>query len=218
MLKQLFASMHDVLDDVMRSYPAASAAERHELHKKLEVLRTMSDSLIEEWLQFEEKMTAFLENLDTGKTYGGLSDANVPGNFGNFPDGEAAESFKKGQGYYQLYMFDKAIREFEKVVNQHPDFCLARLFLAMGHLRSGNDTEAYRHFKLITSLTDQAQIKSISYNAMGCIQAKNANLDQARELFEKAHQADPSSPEPMINMEICMSHQENAGSDSGFVL
>jgi hypothetical protein len=43
-------------------------------------------------------------------------------------------------------------------------------------------------------------MKAISYNAMGCIQAENQNMDKALEYFRLAHSADPTSVEPVLNL------------------
>lgn len=217
MLKQLFATMNDTLDEVMRQYPTASDKGKQDLHKKLEVLKSMSDQVIEEWLKFEEKLSGALQTV-SGNGGSGLADT-TPG--GKPPESNAAlDTFRKGQGYFQLLMFDKAIREFEKALELQPDYLPARLYLAMGHMRLGNDAEAYRHFRFIISLSEHAQMKAISYNAMGCIQAKNANMEQAQQLFKLAYSADPTCVEPMINMGICMSQHgdsNNAGYGYGFI-
>jgi Tfp pilus assembly protein PilF len=105
-------------------------------------------------------------------------------------------------------MFDKAIIEFEKAIELAPDFLLARLHLAFMQMRKNNDSEAYRHFRFIVSLSEEAQMKAISYNAMGCIQAKHANMEQAQQLFKLSYTTDPSCVEPMINMGICMSQHQ----------
>ncbi|MDF2660174.1 MAG: hypothetical protein K0Q94_2965 [Paenibacillus sp.] len=215
MLKQLFASMHDALDDVIKHFPTADAKGKQDLHNKLDVLKAMSDSFIEEWLQFEEKMARFLETLpkSSGWAVAGSSGASPA-----LPEGsDASEAFKRGQGYFQLLMYDNAVREFESVVQGHPEFILGRLYLAMGHMRKGNDAEAYRHFRFITSLTEHDQMKAVSYNAMGCIHAKNANIEQAQHFFKLAYMADPSSVEPMINMGICMSHHGSQSAGEGFI-
>lgn len=216
MLKQLFATMHDMLDEVMKQYPTADVEKKKELNQKLEVLKSMSDSFIEEWLKFEEKMAAFQETAPYGPPWPGMGGIDPsPQHAADTP--ASSEAFQKGQGYFQLLMYDHAIREFEKVIKQYPDFLLARLFLAMGHLRVGNDAEAYRHFHFITSLTEHAQMKAISYNAMGCIQAKNANMEQAERYFKLAYMADPSCVEPVINMGICLTHEGGVKPGNGFI-
>ena len=201
MFRQLFATMNDMLEQIIEEYPKADLIKRQDLNKKLRMLKSMSESCIEEWIRLEEKMAKFLEKLP-----------EIPPNPSNaappFPE-YASDSFRKGQGYFQLLMYNDAIREFEKAVKEHPDFLLARLYLAMGYLRLGDDAEAYRHFRLITSLTDHAQMKAISYHAMGCIQAKNANLEQAKQYFKLAAMADPSSLEPALS-DFCVNPEENA--------
>ncbi|MEF3301761.1 tetratricopeptide repeat protein [Paenibacillus sp. GYB003] len=214
MLKQLFATMNDTLDEVMKHYPNADAGGKQDLHKKLELLKTMSDSFIEEWLHFEEKLSRALDCVKPGGPSQAHAAASAPK-----PDPlESTNAFKKGQGYYQLLMFDNAAKEFEKMIEQHPDFLLGRLYLAMSQMRLGNDVEAYRHFRFITSFGDQAQMKAVCYNAMGCIQAKNANMHEAQQLFKLAFAHDPTSVEPMINMGICMSQHGGAWSPgNGFI-
>jgi tetratricopeptide (TPR) repeat protein len=90
-------------------------------------------------------------------------------------------------------MFDQAVKELEALIQQHPDFLLARMYLAMGYLRLGEDGDAYRHFQLILPLTDDKQLQAISYNALGCIQVKKQNMQKAMEYFQLAYHADPAS-------------------------
>ncbi|MFK7695733.1 tetratricopeptide repeat protein [Paenibacillus sp. HJGM_3] len=200
MIKQLFETMNDVLDEIEHDYATAEPALKQELSQKLNALKSMSDHLIEEWLKFEERFGKIAHNL-TQQPSPVFAHPELPQ--GSPEPGHQSEAFTKGQGYFQLMMFDHAIRSFEQVVKQYPDFMLARLYLAMGYMRSGNEMEAYRHFKFIISLTDHAPMKAISYNAMGCIQAKNENLEQAEHFFKLAYMADPSCIQPVINLEVC---------------
>lgn len=199
MFKQLFATMNEVLDDIIAQYPSANSSKKRELEDQLSVLKAMSDTCIEEWLLFDEKM--------------GLVGRSEPESAADLPLPEAepcvldlqekaktSGSFDKGQGYYKLAMFDEAADEFEDIVNHRPDDLLPRIYLAMSYLRMGQYGEAYRHFQFLVPLTENRKIKAISYNAMGCIHAENNNLDQAIKYFKKAHTADPSSIEPVLNI------------------
>lgn len=201
MFKQLFASMNEALDDIIAQYPAADAGRREELHDKLSVLKAMSDICIEEWLLFEEKLGELMEQ--SRKTAAPAAEAEpapcipIPKEKEKDP---AAPSFTKGQGFYKLEMFHEAVGEFERVVRHQPDFLLARMYLAMSYLRSGEYADAYRHFQLLVPLTDDRRMKAISYNAMGCIQAEHNNMDMAMEYFKKAYKADPDSVEPGLGL------------------
>jgi tetratricopeptide (TPR) repeat protein len=201
MIKQLFETMNDVLDDIALHYPNAEPAQKHELSQKLNALKSMSDHMIEEWLKFEEKMGSITQHVSLPTSQGEKKQSGLLTDPGE--PGFKSDDFNKGQGYFQLMMFENAVRSFEQVVRQFPDFMLGRLYLAMGHMRNGNEAEAYRHFKFIISISDHAPMRAISYNAMGCIQAKNDNLEQAQQLFQLAYQADPSCVQPVHNMEVC---------------
>ncbi|WP_438445644.1 tetratricopeptide repeat protein [Gorillibacterium sp. sgz5001074] len=210
MFKQLFASMNDALDDIITQLPMASGAERAELEERLSVLKAMSDTCIEEWLLFEEKMgkltgTAGAAPDDEAETHGHPSHSSVHTEYAMPVAASAVKestegSFSKGQGYYKLHMFRDAVEEFEQVVQLQPDFLMARIYLAMSYLRCGEYSDAYRHFQFLVPLTDDGKMKAISYNAMGYIQAENQNMDKAMEYFRLAHSADPGSVEPALHL------------------
>jgi tetratricopeptide (TPR) repeat protein len=192
MFKHLFVTMNEILDEIIKEYPSMSGKEKDELEEQLQVLKTMSDECIDSWLLFEEKMGKFYGNspVSTKHLHKELLDLDVPG--------KMSSEFVRGQGYYKLFMYDQAIKEFEILVEFQPEFLLARIYLAMGYLRKGDYGEAYRHFQFLLPLTEDTKMKAISYNAMGCIQVQNHNLEKAFEYFQKAFNTDPSCMEPFI--------------------
>ncbi|WP_235857358.1 tetratricopeptide repeat protein [Paenibacillus albiflavus] len=198
MFKHLFETMNEVLDEVSKEYPHASKAQRTKLDEQLQVLKTMSDEFIENWLAFEEKLRIFyMTNPQTDPAQVHVTKSKPPKGttvLTNSYEGYNVQSmdFDRGQGYYKLSMFDEAIHQFETVVKGNPDCMLARAYLAMGHMRKGDHQEAARHFQFLIPLTDNAKIKAISYNVMGCIQYEKRNMDKAVEYFTKAYHCDPS--------------------------
>jgi len=195
MFKHLFSTMNEVLEQIQREYPHTSGKKREALDEQLQVLKAMSDEFIESWLQFEEKL---------GKLYSAAPDH--PQHLkSELPEldisGKQSEEFKRGQGFYKLNMYDQAIREFEALLARQPDFVLARMYVAMGYLRKEEYGEAYRHFQFVLPLTDNTKMKAISYNAMGCIQIQNQNMEKAFEYFQQAYRHDPSCVEPLINLD-----------------
>lgn len=227
MFKQLFASMNGALDDILSRLPSSTGKERKDLEERLSVLKAMSDTCIEEWLLFEEKMGLLSEgksapgdgasmSLPAGKPGllpGAALTAAAPAGFLTEPEPAKQKassatyglkkplslaSFSKGQGFYKLSMYKQAVDELERVVETQPDDLLARMYLAMAYFHSEEYAEAYRHFQIVVPLTDDLKMKAISYNAMGCIQAERQNLDKALELFRLAHSADPASIEPVL--------------------
>ncbi|WP_438433561.1 tetratricopeptide repeat protein [Gorillibacterium sp. sgz500922] len=191
MFKELFVTMNEVLDGILEDCRDADAERRAELADQFRMLKAMSDSCLEEWLRFEEKLadcgSLLMEEPET---------ACLPESAAE--DRPASEHFAKGQGYYKLHMFARAVGEFEQLVREYPDFLLGRVYLAMGYLRLGELTEAYRHFQLLVPLTKNSKLKAISYNAMGCIQVHNHNMDQAYGYFKMADLTDSSFMEPAL--------------------
>ena len=199
MINHVFATMNAVLDEIMREYPTADSSRRIELEEQLSALKSMSDTFVEEWLLFEEKMGKWLGSLSESET-----NADAESGDSSVHYAEASDDYSKGQGYYKLFMFQEAIHHFEQLIAQYPDFLVGRMYLAMSYLRTGDYAEAYRHFQFLLPLTDNDKIKAISYNAMGCIQVRNDNMEKAYELFKKAYQSDPSFMEPLVNMGACI--------------
>lgn len=201
MFKQLFATMHEELDKIAHAYRTAPG-DKKALDERTQVLKTMSDSFVEEWLRFEEKLTRVQEEWCAYSS----EPVQKPIKAGSdkAPD---SEIFQRGQGYFKLLMYDRAIQEFQQVVKIQPDFLWARVYLALGYLLVGEIAEAYRHFQFIIPLTGNAKMLAISYNGLGCIQAKNRNLEKACEFFEMAYTLDPTFIEPLNNLGVCTTQE-----------
>jgi tetratricopeptide (TPR) repeat protein len=195
MFKHVFSTMNEVLDDILSEYPNSVGEEKAALEEQLQVLKAMSDECIESWLLFEDKLGTFYGALP--KTAEHLHEELLELEL----SGKMTSEFSKGQGYYKLFMYDQAIDEFEALVRLQPDFLLARIYLAMGYLRKGDFHEAYRHFQFLLPLTDNTKMKAISYNAMGCIQVQNKNMQIAYEYFKKAYHHDPTTMESFLHLE-----------------
>lgn len=198
MFKPLFDMMNEALDELIRHYPAATGAQKQMMSEQLDVLRGMSDTCIEEWLSFEEKMSKI-------KTMQGAFE------FDEYAVSAVMnEWMSRGLGYFKLFMFPEAISQFEQVLEKYPEALEARLYLALSYLQNQDFHEAYQHFRFLLPLAEDDKIKAVSYNAMGCIQAANENLEKACELFRLAHEADPSLEDPIINMAVCKNEDEGA--------
>lgn len=187
MIRQWFATMNEVLDDLILRYPTAANAQKNELQQQWDMLKTLSDDIIESWLQFEDKMGLFRE-LQQKTTV----DSDARKHLG---------PFVKGQGYFKLHMFKQASDQLEEAIALYPDMLCARMFLAMSRMHLKQWAEAQRHFQLISAITDENRLQAIALNALGCIQAINAHLEQAQCYFHKAMEADPSFNDPKLNLE-----------------
>ncbi|WP_408635030.1 tetratricopeptide repeat protein [Paenibacillus phocaensis] len=192
MFQHVFAEMNEMLDEITRKYPLAGNAQKQELAKKWSLLQHMSDGIIEEWLCFEEKMGGLRH------AFGSLESRELP----DLPELEDP-TFVKGQGYYKLLMFAQAVAQFERVIQQFPDSVLARTYLGMCHLHLEQSDKAAKHFWLVLEKAGNKRLRSVIYNALGCIEAQKGVYPKAKEYFKLAHHSDPSLPEPLANLEAC---------------
>jgi tetratricopeptide (TPR) repeat protein len=190
MFEQLFITMKDLLDEIAIRYSSASATERIKLNDQLAMLKKMSDQFMEHWLEFEEKLAAFYAQDHEVEKTPVVADHDKENK--QEVSARIDAGFEKAQGFYKLYMFDRAVKELEKLIKLQPDDLLARIYLAMGYLRLGEDGDAYPHFQMILPLTENNQLKAISYNAMGCIQVRKNNMQKAMEFFKLAYHSDPT--------------------------
>lgn len=193
MFQHMFAEMNDMLDEIIKFYPVAQGVQKQEYAKKWHLLKAMSDGIIEEWLNFEEKMGEFRQswaNPDSGKSY-------------ELPEMHC-DAFVKGQGYYKLMMFSQALPQFKLAVEEFPDSVVARTYLAMCHVHLDESAEAVPHFWRVLEGTATKRLRSIIYNALGCIEAQKGLPAKAKEYFTLAHHHDPSLAEPLANLEACM--------------
>ncbi|GFN30687.1 hypothetical protein [Paenibacillus xylaniclasticus] len=245
MFAHLFAAMNDKLDEIKRLYPRAVGERKEHLNKQLDVLKAMSDSIVEHWLQFEERLADFYSDLKAANAgvdsaapvplavpmpktssvqykagssesvqaeqtaqsaplpNGGTASKPVDGGISYSFSDDIALLISRGQGYFKLHMFGHAAVELGKAIDLSPDCQLARLFMAMTLMHMQQWDEAEKHFQILISLTEHAKWRAIGYNALGCIQAVNMNLELAEQYFLKAHHADPSFTDSMMNLKCC---------------
>ncbi|THF78413.1 hypothetical protein [Cohnella fermenti] len=215
MIQQWFAALNDTLDDLIRRYPEASPEQKNELEQQWDVLKALSDDIIESWLQFEDKMAIYRDMRHPHPSPPAPSAAQSTQTAPSAHAGKAAPAactdpdhpmwvpYSKGQGYFQLHMFREGACQFEETLKLEPEFHAARLFLAMCRMHLGEFEDAQRHFQWIAAVSEQPKLQAIAWNALGCVQAVYANLVQAQSYFQRAAEADPSFEDPRRNLESC---------------
>ncbi|XID94350.1 tetratricopeptide repeat protein [Paenibacillaceae bacterium WGS1546] len=188
MIQQWFAMLNEVLDELIIRYPQATNEERTALRQQWDMLKALSDDMIELWLQFEDRMGVFRDM----QAKSAATAASEPKRL--------LASFVKGHGYFQLQMFRQAAAQLQEAVRANPDFLGARMFLAMALMHMKQWNEAFKHFQLIAAMAEDRKLQAIALNALGCIQAVYSHLDQACHYFSKALEADPDFADPKCNL------------------
>lgn len=192
LFQHVFAEMNDMLEEVASQYPLAQGAKKQELAQKWHLLKAMSDGIIEEWLNFEEKMGVLRQSWGNPEREYALE----------LPEMKA-DSFVKGQGYYKLMMFPQAMEQFQELIQQFPESLLGRTYVAMCYLHMGESELAVPYFLKVLEGAANKRLRSIIYNALGCIEAQRGLRSKAKEYFTLAHHSDPTLPEPLANLEAC---------------
>lgn len=223
MFQHMFTSMNEMLDGISKQYPQATDQERMAYLKQIAELKKMSDCFIEQWLEFEEKVSDFQEKFaaeqlvassqavseettepsaKTMSEYASVESAPCNMSDLTIPE-EAAIIINKGQGYYKLFMFSHAAKLFQDAISIAPECNLARLFLGMSQMHMQNWQEAQRQFQLLIVLSDFPKWLALGYNALGCIHAVHMNIAQAEKLFRKAYEVYPSFTDSLNNLKSC---------------
>jgi tetratricopeptide (TPR) repeat protein len=243
MLQHLFAVMNELLDDIMIRYSQSDDTQLTHVQEQLSTLQAMSDSIVDGWLQVEEKLAYLRQTIQAepheqqsgdspataavqAKPQPGmlpgisanaetsikqaepsqpaeLQDGMIHADAEQQPPEEAERTMSAGQGYFKLLMFKEAAAEFRHTIRVWPDSVRARLYLAMSHMHLQEWEEAQRHFQLIVRWTNYPKWKALGLNALGCIHAVRANLEQAETYFRQAHEADPSFAGAARNLSSC---------------
>jgi tetratricopeptide (TPR) repeat protein len=206
MIQHIFESMSEALEEIKTEFPNAIGPRKEELMTQLSVLRSMSDTFIEEWLSFEEKLGLVREACRHSEA----TDTDESAFIGNVDDvgEEWMEAYRRGQGYYQLLMYPKAAEEFEQVTQKEPEFVMGRLYLALSYLNKGQWDDSRRQLNLVLGTAQHVKIKALAHNAMGCILAKENQMDGALKHFEESAEQDGNFYDPVFNQAICLLKKE----------
>ncbi|MCI3920323.1 tetratricopeptide repeat protein [Paenibacillus sp. TRM 82003] len=203
MFKHLFQSMNEKLDDIIEALPTSQGAKKETLLSQLKELRDMSDTFIEEWLLFEEKMAKAKERPAETKAPNSSEVSSFFDEAWTVDAPDETLQYQRGEGYFKLFMFAEATREFEAVLDTNPDYLPARLYLALCYLQSEKIVEAYSQLQIIIALAEDGKTKAVAYNALGCVQAMKGDVEKACECFRTSQSLDPNFKDPVYNLKAC---------------
>lgn len=193
-IRHWFAVLHSALDELIGRYLHASEKEKDELKGEWTRLKALSDEVLEHWLKLEDKLASFLEMAE--------QEAHTAVPAPPVPELQLAD-FRKGQGYFKLQMYPQAAEHLEKTVRAQPDLLSARLYLGMSRMHLKEWGEAQHEFRVIAALAEDARLKAVALNALGCIHAVQEEMDEARQCFLDALEADPTYDDPRENLALC---------------
>ncbi|ATY84871.1 hypothetical protein CVV65_08000 [Kyrpidia spormannii] len=97
-------------------------------------------------------------------------------------DSEAlVRTFRKGIGFFDLWMYQEAAEELEKVLKQTGDFPVARLYLALAYIARGRGREAEPHLQILLSTEQSPWILTSVRHARAHVYAEQGRWREAAE-------------------------------------
>lgn len=204
LLSQYFTSLKDRLENIEEVMPHITEEQKIELYREVLAFRQLSDQFVEDWLQFEEKLAMVQRMFEMDEEMGEeqeqkmISAPQPEGNEVILPK-HLTFQFLQGKGYFELSMYDEAIKSFSHIIHQEPDVELARLYLAFGFLMSRRLEVAFRQFQLLAETTSYPIFASVAYNEMGVIAVLEGRPDQGLVWFREALNIHPELIEACFN-------------------
>lgn len=200
-LSEYFATLRDRLEYIEQLFPELNSYQRMDSYDEVLTMRKISDQIVEDWLQFEEKLAYVQRLFEKGQMEMAEEEGvdELPEENELVLPRHLAFQFLQGKGYFELSMYDEAVKSFSHIIRQEPDMELARLYLAFGFLMSRRWEVSYRQFQLLAETTSYPIFASVAYNGMGVISVLEGRPDQGLEWFEKAIQSYPELSEAYFN-------------------
>jgi tetratricopeptide (TPR) repeat protein len=198
LISQYFSALKNRLESIEKMYHHLAGEEKMELYKEVLAFRQLSDQVVEDWLQFEEKLAFVQQLFENGQETKGTGDPQLQENEVLLPR-HLTFQFLQGKGYFELSMYDEAVKSFSHIIHQEPDTELARLYLAFGFLMLRRFEVAYRQFQLLAETTSYPIFASVAYNEMGVISVLEGKPDQGIAWFQKALEIFPGLSEARFN-------------------
>ncbi|MBO8170745.1 MAG: tetratricopeptide repeat protein [Bacillaceae bacterium] len=195
LIQQVFSIMFEQLDRIKQIYAQADPVTKQECDRQLLELRQMSDTILDQWIEFEEKMAELvdtpplpaLENT-ASTTLTGHQETPTKSDHQTIEliSEEASHHFRRGQGYFDLHMYEQSIPHFIRVIEQEPELNVARLYLALGYFHAQKLDEAQIHLNLLLHTEDHPLLVAFSHNLMGCVFLQKGNTVPAIDHFSQA--------------------------------
>ncbi len=189
LIKELFISMGQKVEEIASLLPTNDLKVKQQLEGQVEAIKQISDTILDEWIQFEEKMQL--------KIGGHFPDIFTPSTITETTAiqtmthaGGEKEDFYKAKGYYDLGLYKKSYSILSEFVFKEPDHEFARLYLAYSAHLSEMKEEALQHFSLLRSSSINSKIRAVCCNSIGIILFDELQYEGANRFFSQAIQED----------------------------
>lgn len=187
LIKELFFTINQMVDQIAARLPIHSNEERAQIEKQVLELKKLGDTILDEWINFEEGM---IDKI--GPYFPALLNDSVLTEFQSqtaHPDIKEREeipAFFKAKGYFDLGIYQESYPLLKEVVHQEPDHEFARLYFAYSAIFLGKKEEAVKHFTLLEKTTSSPKVRAVCLNALGILNFDDGKFETAGTFFEQA--------------------------------
>ncbi|MGD8189244.1 tetratricopeptide repeat protein [Brevibacillus ginsengisoli] len=223
--EEYFSSLLNQIDRIERDWETADGNRRMMLAGELREHRQISDQIVDQWIQYEEKLSHLIKKVKQS-TIKAFEEEQImqshsqlftqaPTTPSKWTKQEEAEEtyqhlFRKGEGFYHLRLFEDAKSHFADLIQHYPDWEHGRLYYAYSLLFSGDTEAGIKEFRLLSRSASSPKVATISYNAIGSILAQTQQYLEASQAFQEALEIAPDHPESLYNLALCYLHTGDA--------
>ncbi|GGK24589.1 hypothetical protein GCM10010965_16710 [Caldalkalibacillus thermarum] len=177
-IKLYFEQLHKKLTDLHQQYNKGLLPQT-EYQDELALLQKESELILEEWIKFEDALSKLSYSGPDGTVCEQIPVSPLCIDVTDWPE------WKQGKAFYDLMMFEQAIPYFSRVLEQYPDFEVARLFLAHAYLATNQLEQAKYHMQFLLDTAKEEDIYHLAAHGLACLQGTLKAYEQAHYYFEK---------------------------------
>ncbi|MFY0543100.1 tetratricopeptide repeat protein [Brevibacillus sp. H7] len=204
LIEEWFQTLRSKAETVEQKWQQATESEKLQLADQLIELRKLSDQVVDQWLQFEEKLSAVIRQIKLAEGQS-VKQEKVPENVTSDEKlGVYHHMFRKGEGFYHLRLYQDAKLCFADLLKESPDWESGRLYYAYSLLFCDEKEAAMREFRLLSMSASSPKVVGISYNAIGCILAEEEQWLEAAQAFKTALKIHPAQRDAQFNLALCL--------------
>ena len=118
-----------------------------------------------------------------------------------FGQGEVDDYIRKGNEFYKLKQYDKAINEYDKALQISPNNTTAKFNMANALYKQAKQTEAIRVYADVTNTAREASFRSKNFYNEGVVYTRQKKLEESIEEYKNALRLNPDDQEARENLQ-----------------
>ncbi len=206
-LYSIYTQLNQGLDALEKKLKESTSLELSQILEELEALTNYHESILENWLFFDERLqkiqallTEDTEIITQTLPIGSL--AIMTNELGNDSQG-LNDHFRKGLGFFDLQMFQNSAKEFQHILKDQPDLHMIRLFYAISLMTSGHRDLANQELDTLLEKATDTSLVAAAWDAKAQLHVDNGQFNNAREALYHVLQLRSDYIDAHVNVAIC---------------